>query len=42
MGPNYNVTDKFSYKRDPTHLIGTEERKNKACEAKYDHYFRED
>jgi len=40
IGPNYNVTDKFDYHRDPTHLIGTGPRKDVNSEAKYDHYYR--
>ena len=40
VGPNYDVTDQFDYHRAPTHLIGTEVRKDKNTEPKYDHYHR--
>ena len=40
IGPNYNVTDKFSYNRGPTHQIGTEVRRDLSTEAKFDHYYR--
>jgi len=42
VGPNYDVTDKFDYHRAPTHVIGTEVRRDKLTEAKYDHYHRQD
>ncbi len=42
VGPNYDVTDKFTYNRGPTHLIGTQIRKDKETEPKYDHYYRQD
>ena len=40
VGPNYNVTDKFDYNRDPTHVVGTGKRNDISSEAKYDHYYR--
>ncbi len=42
VGPNYDVTDKFNYTRAPTHVVGTEIRKDKNTEPKYDHYHRQD
>lgn len=42
MGPNYDVTDQYDYKRAPTHVIGTGKRNDPTMEAKYDHYHRQD
>lgn len=41
-GPNYIPTDKFSYTKDPTWKIGTEERNTLDNIPKYEHYFRKD
>jgi hypothetical protein len=41
-GPNYNVTDKFAYSKDPEWKIGTQIRNTLDIKAKYEHYFRKD
>lgn len=42
QGPNYNVTDKFNYQRQPTWKMGTQPRNTLDTKAKYEHYFRPD
>ena len=41
-GPNYNVSDKFAYEKDPEWKIGTTIRNTLDTKAKYEHYFRQD
>ena len=41
-GPNYNVTDKFSYNKGAEWKIGTNPRNTLDTKAKYEHYFRKD
>ena len=41
-GPNYNVTDKFSYSKGQEWKIGTAPRNTLDTKAKYEHYFRKD
>lgn len=41
-GPNYNVTDKYSYNKAPSHKIGTQPRNTLDTKAKYEHYYRKD
>ena len=41
-GPNYEITDKFSYNKAPEHKIGTQPRNTLDTKAKYEHYFRKD
>jgi hypothetical protein len=41
-GPNYNVSDKFSYSKGPEWKIGSNPRNTLDTKAKYDHYFRKD
>lgn len=41
-GPNYNVTDQFSYSKGPEWKIGTDPRNTLDTKAKYEHYFRKD
>jgi len=41
-GPNYHVTDKFSYNKGPEWKIGTNPRNTLDTKAKYEHYFRQD
>ena len=41
-GPNYNVTDKFSYSKGPEWKMGTDPRNTLDTKAKYEHYFRKD
>jgi hypothetical protein len=41
-GPNYIPTDKFSYNKDPTWKMGTQERNTLDSKPKYEHYFRKD
>ena len=41
-GPNYNVTDAFSYDKAPAWKIGTNPRNTLDTKAKYEHYFRKD
>ena len=41
-GPNYIPTDKFSYSKDPSWKIGTEERTTLDSKPKYEHYYRKD
>jgi hypothetical protein len=41
-GPNYNVTDKFSYQKGEEWKIGTAPRNTLDTKAKYEHYYRKD
>ncbi len=41
-GPNYNVTDKFSFSKGQEWKIGTSPRNTLDTKAKYEHYFRKD
>ena len=41
-GPNYHVTDKYSYNKGPEWRIGTNPRNTLDTKAKYEHYFRKD
>jgi hypothetical protein len=41
-GPNYTVTDKFSYGKGPEWKMGTDPRNTLDTKAKYEHYFRKD
>ena len=41
-GPNYHVTDKFSYPKGPEWKIGTNPRNTLDTKAIYEHYFRKD
>ena len=41
-GPNYNVHDRFDYKKGPEWKIGTFPRNTLDTKAKYEHYFRKD
>ncbi len=42
QGPNYNVTDKYAYRKQPEWKMGTQERNTLDIKAKYEHYFRKD
>ena len=41
-GPNYDVTDKFTYEKAPEWKIGTDPRNTLNTGAKFDHYLRAD
>ena len=41
-GPNYDITDKFSYMKGPEWKIGSQPRNTLDTKAKYEHYFRKD
>lgn len=41
-GPNYDITDKFSYVKGAEWKIGTQPRNTLDTKAKYEHYFRKD
>lgn len=41
-GPNYNVTDQFSYQKSPHWKLGTAPRNTLDTKGKYEHYFRKD
>ena len=41
-GPNYDVTDKYTYLKDPEWKFGTDPRNTLNTGPKFDHYLRQD